>query len=104
MPTKPGPFTGNTKVLNAAHKHKLKLFEEYKKHKQTTNKAIQACFDEDLFVKLETDGLLLRITSHEGYQHMWTKFILKVDKDQEILKARELLKVDYDPDWIVQKY
>ena len=35
---------------------------------------------------------------------MWTNFILTVDKDREILHARELLKVDYDPDRIVQHY
>ena len=35
---------------------------------------------------------------------MWTSFLLKVDTDQEILKAKELLKVDYDPDRIVQHY
>ena len=35
---------------------------------------------------------------------MWTSFLLKVDKDHEILKANELLKVDYNPDQIVQHY
>ena len=35
---------------------------------------------------------------------MWTSFLLKVDKDQEILKAKVILKVDYDPDRIVQHY
>ena len=35
---------------------------------------------------------------------MWANFILKVDKDREILHARELLKVDYDPDRIPQHY
>ena len=35
---------------------------------------------------------------------MRDSFLLKVDKDQEILKTRELLKVDYDPDRIVQHY
>ena len=29
---------------------------------------------------------------------------MKVDKDREILKTRELLKVEYDPDRIVQVY
>jgi len=48
--------------------------------------------------------LLLGYSPHEVYQHMWKNFILKVDKDQEILHARELLKVDYDPDRIVQHY
>ena len=60
--TNPGPYTGNTNSLHAAYKQKLKLYEEYEEHKRNTNKAIQACFDEDLFVKLETDGLLLGIT------------------------------------------
>ena len=35
---------------------------------------------------------------------MWDNFLLKVDKDQEILKTKELLKVEYNPDWIVQNY
>ena len=104
VPTKPSPYTGNTNILNAAHKQQLKLYEEYEEHKQNTNKAIQACFNEDLFVKLKTEGLLLGVTSHEVYQHMWTNFILKVDNDLEILKAKDLLKVDYDPDQIVQHY
>ena len=38
------------------------------------------------------------------YQHMWTNFLLKVDKDQEILKSKEFLKVEYDLDRIVQHY
>ena len=104
VPTDPGPYTGDTNILNAAHKQVLKLYEEYEEHKRNTNKAIQACFDEDLFIELETDGLLLGVSPHEVYQHMWTNFILTVDKDREILHARELLKVDYDPDRIVQHY
>ena len=97
VPTEPGPYIGNTNVLNAAHKQKLKLYEEFEEHKQNTNKAIQACFDEDLFVELETYGLLLGMTPYQVYQHMWRSFILQVDKDQAILKANRLLKVDYDP-------
>ena len=104
IPADPGPYTGNTNSLHAAYKQKLKLYEEYEEHKQNTNKAIQACFDVDLFVELETDGLLLGITPKDVYQHMWTSFLLKVDKDREILKAKELLKVDYDLDRIVQLY
>ena len=49
--TNPGPYTGNINSLHAAYKQKLKLYEEYEEHKQNTNKAIQACFDVDLFVK-----------------------------------------------------
>ena len=97
-------YNGNTNSLKSAYKQKLKLYEEYEEHKRNTNKAIQACFDENLFVELETDGLLFGITPIAVYQHMWTSFLLKVDKDQEILKAKELLKVDYNPDRIVQHY
>ena len=50
-------YTGNTKSIKATYKQKLKLYEEYEEHKRNTNKAIQACFDEDLFVELETDGV-----------------------------------------------
>ena len=35
---------------------------------------------------------------------MWTISLLKVDRDEEILKANELLKVDYNPDRIIQHY
>ena len=38
------------------------------------------------------------------YQHMWSNFLLKVDKDQEILETKKLLKVEYDLDLIVQYY
>ena len=40
----------------------------------------------------------------EVYQHMWDNFLLKVDKDQKHFKTKELLKLEYDPDWIVQHY
>ena len=40
----------------------------------------------------------------EIYQHIWDNFLLPVDKDREILRAKELLKIDYDPDRIVQHY
>ena len=102
--TNPGLYQGNTNSLHSAYKQKLKLYAEYAEHKRNTNKAIQAYFNEDLFVELETDMLLLRITPLVVYQHIWTSFLLKMDKDQEILKKKELLKVDYDPDWIVQRY
>ena len=104
IPTDSGLYKGNTNSLHAAYKQKLKLYEEYEEYKRNTNKAIQACFDEDLFVKLETDGLLLGIIPLAVYQHMWTSFLLKVDKDKGILKTKELLKVDYNPDRIVQHY
>ena len=48
--------------------------------------------------------MLLGITPIAVYQHMWTSFLLKVDKDREVLKAKELLKVDYNPDPIIQHY
>ena len=104
VPPEPGAYTGNTNVLNAAHKEKLKIYQEYKEHKRNTIKAIQACFDEDLFVELETDGLLLGISPFDLFQHMWTNFILQKDKNREILHAKELLKVEYNPDRIVQHY
>ena len=69
-PTDPGLYQGNSNSLHSAYKQNLKLYEEYKEHKRNTNKAIQACFDEDLFVELEIDGLLLGITPIDVYQHM----------------------------------
>ena len=98
VPTDPGPYTGDTNALYAEHKLKLLRFEEYEEHKRNTNKVILAKFDEDLLVEIETDGLLIGYTPHEVFQYMWTNFILTVDKDREILHARELLKVEYDPD------
>ena len=35
---------------------------------------------------------------------MWNNFLLKVDNDREILKTKELLKVEYNPDWIIKNY
>ena len=35
---------------------------------------------------------------------MCDNFLQQVDKDREILKTRELLKAQYDPDRIVQHY
>ena len=104
VPTDPGPYTGDTNALYAEHKLKLLRFEEYEEHKRNTNKVILAKFDEDLLVEIETDGSLIGYTPHEVYQYMWTNFILMVDKDREILHARELLKVEYDPDRIPQHY
>ena len=104
IPADPGPYTGNTNSLHAAYKQKPKLYEEYEEHKRNTNKALKACFHEDLFVKLKIDGLLLGIIPIDAYQHLWTSFLLKMDKDQEILKVKEPLKVYYNPDWIVQYY
>ena len=77
----PGLYTGNTNSLKATYKQKFKLYEEYKEHKQNTIKAIQACFDEDFLINLESDGMLLGVTPIQVYQHMWDNFLLKVDKD-----------------------
>ena len=66
--------------------------------------AIQACFDEDLPIDLEEDGMLVGYTPMEIYEHMWKNFLQPVDKDREILKAREQIKVEYNPDRIVQHY
>ena len=35
---------------------------------------------------------------------MWDNFLLPMDKGQGILKAKELLKVEYNPDRIIQHY
>ena len=80
-PTDPGLYSGNTNSLKSLQKQKLKFYEEYKVHKQNTNKAIQACFNEDLVINLESDGMLLEVTQIKSYQHMWDNFLLKVDKD-----------------------
>ena len=40
----------------------------------------------------------------EVYKHIWDNFLLPVDKDQGILKAKELLKIDYSPYCIIQHY
>ena len=66
-PTDPGLYTGNTNSLKSAYKQKLKLYEEYKEHNQNSNKVIQACFSEDLLIDLESDGLLLGVTSMQVY-------------------------------------
>ena len=39
-PTDPVLYNGNTNSFKSAYKQKLKLYEEYKEHKQNTNKAI----------------------------------------------------------------
>ena len=72
--TDPGLYTGNTNSLKSAYEQKLKLYKEYEEHKQNTNKAIQACFDEDLLMELESDRLLLGVTPIQVYQQMWTNF------------------------------
>ena len=97
-------YTGNTNSLKSRYKQELKLYEEYKEHKRNTIKKIQACFDKDLLIDLESDGMLLGIALMQIYEHMWSNFLLPVDKDREILKAKELLKVEYNPDRIVQHY
>ena len=103
-PEDPGAYVGNTNILNAAHKLKLLRFEEWEEHKRNTNKAILACFDEDLLVEIETGGLLIGYTPYEVYQYMWNNFIQDKDKDREILHAKKLREVEYDPDKIPQHY
>ena len=103
-PTDPGLYSGNTNSFKSPQKQKLKFYEEYKEHKQNTNKVIQACFNEDLLINLESDEMLLEVTSIKLYQHMWDNFLLKVDKDGIFLKSKELLKVEYNLDRIVQHY
>ena len=39
-PTDPGLYTRNNNSFKSAYKQKLKLYEEYKEHKQNTNKVI----------------------------------------------------------------
>ena len=94
-PDNAGLYTGNTNSCKATYKQNLKLHEEYEEHKQNTIKAIQKCFNEDLLIDLESDGMLIGVTSMQVYQHVWDNFLLKLDKEQEILKTKELLKVEY---------
>mmetsp|Transcript_35343 Transcript_35343/g.39411 ORF Transcript_35343/g.39411 Transcript_35343/m.39411 type:complete len:126 (-) Transcript_35343:979-1356(-) len=42
VPTNPGPYTGDTNILHAAHKQKLELYQQHEEHKGNTNKAIQS--------------------------------------------------------------
>ena len=64
----------------------------------------QSIFYDDLLIGLEPDGLLLGVVSMQVYKHMWANLAIKMDKNQEILKTKELLKVEYNPDWFVQHY
>ena len=68
---------------------------------RNTIKAIRACFDIDLPIDLESDGILVGYTPMKIYKHMWNNFLQSVDKDREILKAKELLKVEYKADHII---
>ena len=65
LPNNPSIYTGNNNSLKAAYKQKLKLYEEYEEHKRNTIKSIQACFNEDLLIDLESDGMLLGVTPME---------------------------------------
>ena len=66
-PDDPGLYTGNTNSLKATYKQKLKLYEEYEECKQNTIKVIQACFDEDSLIDLESNGMLFGITTMQVY-------------------------------------
>ena len=103
-PIHPGIYTGNTNSQKSKYKQELKIYDEYVEHKRNSIKAIQACFDEDLLIDLESDGIVIGYTPMEIYQHIWDNFLLPVDKDREILQEKELLKIDYNPDRIVQHY
>ena len=70
IPANPGLYAGISNTMHSAYKQKLKLYEEYEKHKQNTIKAIKACFDEDLLINLESDVMLLGVTPIQVYQHM----------------------------------
>ena len=74
-PTDPGLYQGISNSLKSAYKQKLKLYGEYEEHKQNSNKAIQACFDEDLLIYLKTDRMLLGVTPMEVFQHMCNNFL-----------------------------
>ena len=99
-PIDPDIYAGDTDSLKSRHKVALKLYNEYEEHKRNKIKAIQACLDEIFLIDLELDGILVRYTPIEIYEYMWNNFLLPV-KEQEILKAKELLKVEYNPDRIV---
>ena len=86
--------SGDTNSLKFRYKQELKLYKEYQEYKRNTIKLIQGCFDEDVLVNLESDGILVGITPMKIYEHMWNNFLLPMDKDREILKAKELLKVE----------
>ena len=101
-PNDPGMYSGNTNSLKSIYKQELKIYEEYKEHKLNTIKAIQVYSNEDLLINLESDGMFLKITPMQIYEQMWNNFLLPVDKDREILKAKELLKIEYNPDCIIQ--
>ena len=44
LPTNPGIYTGNTKLLKSIYKQELKLYNGYEEHKRNIIKAIQASF------------------------------------------------------------
>ena len=53
---------------------------------------------------LETDSEVIGHTPLKIYEHVKTKFPLPRDVSQEITKTRQVLRVAYDPDKIVQIY
>ena len=40
----------------------------------------------------------------EIYKHIYNNFLLPVDKDREILKAKKILKIEYNLNHIIQHY
>ena len=93
-PDHPGIYTGNTNSQKYKYKQELKIYDEYVEQKCNSIKAIQAYFDEDLIIDLESNGIVIGYTPMEIYQNICDNFLLPVDKDREILKTKELLKID----------
>ena len=91
-PDHPGIYTGNTNSQKSKYKQELKIYDEYVEHKRNSIKVIQACFDEDLPIDLESDGIVIGYTPMEIYQHIWDNFLLPVDKDWNILKEKNYSK------------
>ena len=53
---------------------------------------------------METEGEIIGYSQLEIYEHIKDNFLRSIDKDQEILKTRQLLKAPYDSNHIIQGY
>ena len=75
------PYTGNTNALKFIYKQAVKLYEEYEEHTHNMIKSITTCFDNDLLIDSEMDGVQIGYLPIEVYTQFKDKVLLPVDKD-----------------------
>ena len=102
---KPAAYTGTTHASRYIYADELSRYEEMERHRKGTIRMIKYIFPEPVFLDLCDDqGQIVGKLPQDLIQHLQDTFCDDEEKEEEILKQYQSMRVSYDPADFIQIY